>query len=254
MVAGEGFVFLLLLLLGFRNLQKSIDREVKIAHTHQNFLLSVTHELNTPLTAIKLYLQTILKRDLDKKHVNEILNNSISEADRLKGLVDNILTSARIDENELQLQPTRQNLGELVLNFITPKQDQEGFNRIKTSIEQNVFCNVDPLAISSIMQNLIENALKYDPKQQAIEILIKQENTKAILQITDNGIGISEDQKEAVFQKFYRIQSEKTRTTKGTGLGLFIVKELVEIQNGEIEYLPNNPVGSIFKIKFPIKS
>jgi len=252
MVAGEGFVFLLLLFLGFRNLQKSIEREVEIAHTHQNFLLSITHELNTPLTSIKLYLQTILKRDLEKTQIDEILNNSISEADRLKGLVDNILTSARIDENELQLHPTKQNLGDLVMDFLTPKKSQEGFNRIKLEIQEGIHCLVDPLAFSSILQNLIENAIKYDPNQNEILISVNKQADSALLQVKDNGLGISENQKEAIFQKFYRIQSEKTRTTKGTGLGLFIVRNLVEIQKGQIEHFRNTPSGSIFEIKFPL--
>lgn len=251
MVTGEGVVFLLLLFLGFRKLRKSIELEVNLAHTQQNFLLSVTHELNTPLATIKLYLQTILKRDLEKTQIDEILQNSISETDRLKGLVDNILTSARIDENELKLHASKQNLGDLVQKLLSPKTAHEGYNRIKTQIKNDVYCQLDPLAIASILQNLLDNAIKYDPSKKEIVVVVDLVNDYAILEVRDQGLGVSANQKDEIFQKFYRIQSEKTRSTKGTGLGLFIVRNLVELQNGEIEHLDNSPIGSIFNIKFP---
>lgn len=251
MVAGEGAVFLLLLFLGFRKLRKSIELEVNLAHTQQNFLLSVTHELNTPLATIKLYLQTILKRDLEKTQIDEILQNSISETDRLKGLVDNILTSARIDENELKLHASKQNLGDVVQKLLSPKTAHEGYNRIKTQIKNDVYCQVDPLAIASILQNLLDNAIKYDPSEKEIVVVVDLVNDCAILEVRDQGLGVSANRKNEIFQKFYRVQSEKTRSTKGTGLGLFIVRNLVELQNGEIEHLDNSPIGSIFNIKFP---
>ena len=251
MVAGEGSVFLLLLFLGVRKLRKSIELEVNLAHTQQNFLLSVTHELNTPLATIKLYLQTILKRDLEKIQIDEILQNSISETDRLKGLVDNILTSARIDENELKLHASKQNLGDLVQKLLSPKTAHEGYNRIKTQIKNDVYCQVDPLAIASILQNLLDNAIKYDPSEKEIVVVVDIVNDSAILEVKDQGLGVSANKKTEIFQKFYRVQSEKTRSTKGTGLGLFIVRNLVELQNGEIEHLDNSPIGSIFNIKFP---
>ena len=251
MVAGEGAVFLLLLFLGFRKLRKSIELEVNLAHTQQNFLLSVTHELNTPLATIKLYLQTILKRNLEKIQIDEILQNSISETDRLKGLVDNILTSARIDENELKLHGSKQNLGDLVQKLLSPKTAHEGYNRIKTQIKNDVYCQVDPLAIASILQNLLDNAIKYDPSEKEIVVVVDIVNDSAILEVKDQGLGVSANKKTEIFQKFYRVQSEKTRSTKGTGLGLFIVRNLVELQNGEIEHLDNSPIGSIFNVKFP---
>ncbi|MBD80627.1 MAG: two-component sensor histidine kinase [Crocinitomicaceae bacterium] len=252
MVVGEGAVFLLLLILGFKKLQKSIEREVQIAHSQRNFLLSVTHELNTPLATIKLYLQTLVKRDLNKEQSSEILSNSIAETDRLKGLVDNILTSARIEENQMVLHCAKHDLGSLVVDFVNPKLNHELSDRIKLNIEKNVFCEVDPLAIQSILQNLLSNAIKYDPKKSSIEFEVKSMEDWAVLLIKDQGIGVPDGQSLAIFRKFYRVQSEQTRSTKGTGLGLYIVNNLVSLQNGEIQHLPNSPAGSIFEIKFPL--
>ncbi|MGB0391623.1 MAG: sensor histidine kinase [Salibacteraceae bacterium] len=252
MVLGEGVVFILLLVFGFKKLRDSIQKEVQIAHTQRNFLLSVTHELNTPLATVKLYLQTLNKRSLQEVQKNEILQKSLAETDRLKGLVDNILTSARIEENALVLYPEEQNLSSLTIELIEPFSENFGTSKFDLDIEEGIFAKVDKLGLQSILQNLIENAIKYDYNDNVIGIQLKKGNGIALLKICDQGIGIGEDQVTSIFDKFYRVQSEKTRSTKGTGLGLYIVKNLVGLLNWKITHSKNSPNGSVFTLTIPL--
>lgn len=252
MVLGEGIVFILLLVFGFKKLKDSIQKEVQVAHTQRNFLLSVTHELNTPLATVKLYLQTLNKRSLPEDKKQEILQKSLAETNRLKGLVDNILTSARIEENALVLHPEKQDLSALIIELIEPFRENFGSSKFDIKIEENVFASVDKLGLQSILQNLIENAIKYDPDNGVIKIRLENFEETAHLSISDLGIGINEDQVISIFDKFYRVQSEQTRSTKGTGLGLYIVKNLVGLLNWKITYSKITPKGSIFKLIIPI--
>ena len=252
MVIGEGLVFIVLVLYGFKKLRDSIHKEVKLAHAQQNFLLSVTHELNTPLASVILYLQTLKNRKLDPERQQEVLSKSLVEADRLKALVDNILTSTRIEENQLILHPESHDLSVLLSQSLEPFIEQYGRERFDLQLEPEVLANIDPLAFHSILQNLIENALKYSGEQDMIQVSLSSKTPHAVLEICDQGIGIPAGSESAIFDKFYRVQSENTRSTKGTGLGLFIVKNLVDMMNGKISYRPNTPKGSIFTLQIPL--
>ena len=110
--------------------------------------------------------------------------------------------------------------------------------------------NCDEIAIKSIILNLLENAIKYSDENPDISIVLSSDQQQILMKISDKGIGISDKEKELVFNKFYRSGSEETRKTKGTGLGLFIVKYLVNQHFGKISIYDNQPKGSIFEIKF----
>jgi signal transduction histidine kinase len=251
MVLGEGAVFVLILLLGFRKLKNSIEREVVLAHTQRNFLLSVTHELNTPLATIKLLLQTLKRPNVSSDKKEEITSKAINETDRLKKLVDNILTSARIEENKLILHPETQNIFRLIHPIIHTYQERYGKDKINLKGDESCTASVDGLAVSSILNNLIENAVKYSDSHEKIEISVESNSNNATqIVVKDYGIGISEKDRTEVFEKFYRVQEEATRSTKGTGLGLFIVKNLVESQGGRVSCTPNHPKGTKFIIEF----
>ena len=110
----------------------------------------------------------------------------------------------------------------------------------------------DKLALSSLFFNLIENAEKYSPEGSKIEITLSSSHEYVIVHVMDQGIGIPENEKQRIFEKFYRVGNEDTRRTKGTGLGLFIVQHIVNLHKGVIQVRYNYPQGTIFEIKFPI--
>lgn len=251
MIIGEGSVFILLLLAGIYKTRKSFFKELKLAEQQKNFLLSITHELKSPVASVKLYLQTLLKRDLEKQKIEQILINSIKETERLNNLIDNLLVASKI-ESELYpifLEKTliRLFIEKTVINLKTIYQDKY---EIVININPELSLDIDKQAFSSIILNLLENAIKYSPINTTISIESHQENGRSILRIIDQGIGIPDHEKKLIFNRFYRIGSEETRSAKGTGLGLFIVKHLIEKQKGEIAIYDNTPKGSIFEIIF----
>ena len=250
MIVGEGSVFFLILLLGLWKIRSSIQKDIRLSQRQSNFLLSVTHELKTPLASNKLYLQTLLKRkNLERNQQEELLEQAITENKRLEGMIENILTATRIENHRLEL------------NFETIALDQEikriveNWSRERTKVQlnlkENVFASVDPFVVEVAVVNLLENAFKYGGETPAIEVSLEKETDHIYISIKDQGIGIPAKFKDSIFDKFVRIGNEETRIQKGTGLGLYIVKELLKIHGGSISYSDNEPRGSHFKIVLP---
>lgn len=244
MVLGEGSVFFILLVIGVWQTLQSFKKEVSLAKQQKNFLLAVTHELKSPIASVKLYLQTMQKRELDREKQNEIVAKAIADTDRLGSLVENLLLATKIDRSDYMLHFEELNLSDL-LNQITSTHPEN--KRLKTEIQHGIKMQADKLAFTSIVINLLENALKYSEQNVVVKL---QRDKNILLSVIDSGAGISDDEKQKVFEKFYRIGNEDTRKSKGTGLGLYIVKNLVERHNGSINIRNNQPKGSIFEVDF----
>ena len=251
MVLGEGFVFLIILLLAANIIRKSFNREKSISIQQKNFLLSVTHELKSPLASIRLQLETLIKRTLTKEQEKQILNNAISETERLNNLVENILTASRIDQHTFNIERKRENLSEFLESSIEAFKKEFPVRQFESAISQNIFYTFDKTWFSLVIHNLLENACKYSPDDVSIGVSLNQQNDKILLKVTDQGIGIPEPERSFIFNKFYRLQNEETRSTKGTGLGLFITKFLIEKHSGSIKVESNKPQGSVFIITLP---
>ena len=251
MIAGEGLVFILLLGFAFIRVRNTFNKEAELAVQQKNFLLSVTHELKSPIASVKLSLETLLKRDLEKEKKNELLSNAINDSDRLNKLVENMLLAARIDNSTFEFHKENVNLSEYLEEGI--KQTLLIFNpaqKVLLDIQPNIFFDIDKTVFPSIFLNLFENAVKYSPANSMIKVILKQEGNAVVLSVADEGVGISEEEKKNIFRKFYRVENEEIRKTKGTGLGLYIVKYLAEKHNGLILVKNNSPRGSIFEVIF----
>lgn len=249
MIFGEGFVFLLLLSLGLLQTRSSFRRETQAANQQRNFLLSVTHELKSPLASVKLYLQTLSKRELDRNKQLELLSKAIDEANRLDSLVENMLVAARIDNHAFQLVKEDLNLSKTLTEIITTFETRAHCQIIR-DIDEDAMVHADAQAIHSIVSNLIENAIKYSSDEPVIEISLRVSDNFVDLQVKDQGTGILSVDKTRIFDKFFRAGNEDTRKTKGTGLGLFIVNYLVAQHGGHIQVLDNQPRGTIFNVRF----
>lgn len=249
MIITEGAVFIIVLLIGIIKIYKSFQQEIRLATQQKNFLLSITHELKSPLASIKLINETIKNRDLPKTKQIELIDASLQEVNRLSNLVENILLAAKIENNTFGLNKNKLNLSLIVSDVIDTYKHREDI-RIKDNIEKDVFINGDMVSLNSIIINIIDNAIKYC-ENPIVEISLKiNTNHKIELSIADNGKGIPDNEKNKIFDKFYRVGNEETRTTKGTGLGLYLVNQLVNFHNGKINLKNNNPTGSIFIIEF----
>ena len=253
MIFGEAGFFIISLVLGIYFINRGYNREIEIAQQRRNFLLSITHELKSPIASIRLVIETFLKRKLNPEQHSRLGNNAIADVERLNELVNNLLMAAKL---ETAYQPHLEHiqLSELV-NDITIKMEEK-FPKVmfNKKIDLNIdLIKADKMGFVSIVTNLIENAIKYNQHTNPeIEVSLQRNKKKIVLEVADNGIGISDKEKKNIFERFYRVGNEDTRRTKGTGLGLYIVSEVVKAHAGKIQVLDNQPVGTRFKAIFPV--
>ncbi len=253
MILGEGSTFVLVFTIGAISLHKSIKKERKLQDQKKNFLLSVTHELKSPLASIKLLLQTIQKRDLTKQQIQDFIAKSLLDIERLDDMVENMLLASKIDNRSYTFPKAQFNLSALVDNVVNRLQlNKCDINEqlINAEIEPKIEIMGDKFALTSVVTNLIENAIKYSAPCEVVDVKLYSKENKIYLQVADHGIGIPDDEKGRIFDKFYRVGSENTRNTKGTGLGLYIVKEVLNKHEACIKVKNNEPTGSIFEIVF----
>ncbi|MFK7784647.1 MAG: sensor histidine kinase [Crocinitomicaceae bacterium] len=244
MIIGEGAVFLLILVVGIWYVRRSMIRDIKLSERQSNFLLSVTHELKTPLASNKLYLQTIVKRELKKEQRDQLLIKAIEENDRLERMIDNILNASRLENKALQVTKEVFEFKPLATSSVDRFKQLAPNADFTLEIDSKTTINGDRLLIETILNNLIENALKYAGSDAKIVIF----NHQGQFGVKDNGPGVSSEDQTEIFKKFYRSGSEDTRTQKGSGLGLYIVSKLVQLHGGTITYSDNDPNGACFTI------
>lgn len=251
MIIGEGLIFIAIFVLAVIKLKKHLERERYYQQQQQNFLLSVTHELKSPLASVKLYLQTILKRDLDREQQKAFLSNSLKDIERLDYLVENVLLATKL-ENRTFILPKEDFDFSLLIEEILDRLQKNACKSeiIKPYIEPGVILHADKFAITNVVTNLVENAIKYSPPCANVEVNLKIKDKDLIFSVSDHGAGIQDEEKRLIFNKFYRVGNESTRKTKGTGLGLYIVKSVLQKHDATIRVMDNKPSGSIFEVTF----
>lgn len=247
MIVGEGAVFLVILIFGIVRIRRSIRKELEFSRNQNNFLLSITHELKTPIASTKLYLQTLQKRTVDEQKREEILIKTLQQNEQLERLIDNILNASRLENKRLILHKEETNVSAFLNSIFDRYSRQYPQIPFINEIQPGISAEIDPFIFETVINNLIENAIKYAGKDGPVSIeLVKYE--KLIIRVKDNGSGIPQKNRKDIFKKFYRIGNEETRTQKGSGLGLFIAKELSHLHKGQIKYHDNQPKGSVFEL------
>jgi len=253
MILSEAVVMMLLLLTGTFQLYRTFSKEIELNRRQKNFLLSITHELKSPLSSTKLSLQTLLKRNkLDDDRYFKLINNSLNDVERLKILVDNLLLSARIEDHSYQPSFELCNISSITEEIFSKSKEVHSLNKnIDFSIQPGLMVNGDTLALQTIINNIIDNAIKYTADGASIHCHLFEDLNEVIIAVSDNGFGIPQEEKQKIFSKFYRVGNEETRSTTGTGLGLYMVKELLKLLKGKIYVNDNSPKGTVFKISLP---
>lgn len=246
----EGTVFLVLLSIGASFVYSSVRRQFRLQLQQQNFMMAVTHELKTPISVVRLNLETLQKYSLEPEKQKRLIRTTLEETSRLNSLTNNILISSQLDgggytssKEELDLSSL---LAERIQEFRTRYPDQQFLEKI----EPDADIKGDPLLLQMLVNNLLENAVKYSPKESRITASLKKEDTFVQLSISDEGAGIPEEEKKKIFNKFYRIGNEATRKTQGTGLGLYLCSKIAGDHNADISVTNNIPAGSTFVITF----
>lgn len=252
MVVGEGMVFITLLFFGITQLNKHQKKEADRANQQKNFVLAVTHELRTPLATIRLFLDTLRKRELPREKQIELIDDANQETHRLDQLVENILLSNRLEQSTSHLHLESLNLSELVNSTVERLHAQLlPKHELEKNVQAGINLSADRMSIESLIVNLYENAVKYGGEGVLLKVSLRKEQQHVEMIVEDQGPGIPSDQKERIFDKFYRIGNEETRSAKGTGIGLYMVKQIVSAHGGKIHVEPNEPGGARFVIRIP---
>ena len=247
---GEGITFLLVTLIGALFVYQAVRRQVRMQHQQENFMMAVTHELKTPMAITKLNLETMLKHQLEEEKKQKLLRSTLQEINRLDELANNILVSSQLDAGRYSSPREELNFSDLVNTALEEFKARYPHRQWNAQVEEETDITGDANLLQILVNNLLENAVKYSPREGVIECRLGRENRTVKLQVIDQGLGIPDNEKKKVFEKFYRIGNESTRTTKGTGLGLYLCKKIVEQHQGTIEIADNSPTGSNFTVCF----
>ena len=247
---GEGITFLLLIIAGAVFIYRAVRKQLRSGIEQQNFMMAITHELKTPIAVTKLNLETLLRHNLDGEQQKKLLNNTIQEANRLNALCNNLLLVSQIEGGAYKI--TKE---EIVLSDILDISVQDFKTRfpqriILSDIDTNVSINGDELLLQLAINNLIDNAIKYTPKETEVTVSLKRSGKNIRLSVSDHGKGIGQKEKKKIFEKYYRTGNEATRGAKGTGLGLYLTKKIATQHKANIFVEDNVPSGSIFIIEF----
>jgi signal transduction histidine kinase len=241
----QSILLLVLVASGIYGVYYSIDSIYQLNKRQNNFLLSVTHEFKTPIAAIRLMLQTSKNPKVKEEKKAELIENSIQNTFRLEELAENMLVSMQIENDKYQYALSKIDLSKM-LNQVIDNQSIKG--EITGTIEPGITLTGDGFIMRMVANNLIENAFKYS-NNQPIEVNLYMQGTKKVLEVKDIGVGIAKEDYKKIYKKFFRVQDEETRTTKGTGLGLFIVKQAIERHRGKVAVMANKPRGSVFIVE-----
>lgn len=250
---------LLVLLIGVGIIIRNIQNALKVAQLKSDFVSNVSHEIRTPLSLIKMYAETLmLGRVTSENRKDEYYKVIYHESGRLTHLVNNILDFSRIEANKKTYDFQKVRLDHLVeksyQNYAyTFKEQQVDCELLLNSTD--VFIHADEQAIGEAISNLIENALKYSTQEKKkISISTETKGTQAYCHIQDNGIGIPKEELDRIFDRFYRIEGALTQQTKGTGMGLSLVKHIMEAHSGEVLVRSKINIGSTFSLVFPVNN
>lgn len=251
MILGEASVFVLSLLIGIVFINRGYHKEILAAKQSSNFLLSITHELKSPIASIRLGFETLQRKKLSEEQAHVLLKNGINDTDRLNNLVSDLLLSARL-ESTYQLNTELFSLEILIEECVQLLKQKFPSAILKVNLIQEMpEILADYSAIRSVIINLLENAVKYSDSVPEINIGLTSNNERCVIEISDKGIGIDQSERKKIFEKFYRVGNEDQRKTKGTGLGLYIVDQIVRAHNGSITVSSNQPKGTIFNVFLP---
>ncbi|WP_126992474.1 sensor histidine kinase [Thermosipho globiformans] len=243
----------------FNNVTYEIELEKlkQLDKMKTEFVANISHELRTPLTAIKAYTETLLNMEVDRESQREFLETVYEQSERLESLLNDLLDFTLIESGTMELEYSEFDLCELIKEVVENlKQLAEKYN-VKINVNcESVSISADKRRIKQAIHNLVDNSIKFSDKSKEkryvnISVEKKEENLSII--IKDNGIGISQEDKEKIFEKFYRGDRSLTYEVPGTGLGLTIVQEIIKLHGGKINVQSTLGEGTTFELVIPYR-
>jgi signal transduction histidine kinase len=250
-------VLSLLLVGGLVLTYRSVSKEVALARLKSDFVSNVSHELRTPLSLIRLYAETLeLRRVQGEQKTTEYYAIIRKESERLTALINNILDFSRIEAGRKEYEFRQTDLAELVTNTLDAYRDQideHGFT-FERSIDLSLPpVRVDQEAIARSLVNLVNNALKYSDREKFLAVKLYRTEGVVKLEVADRGIGIARNEQSKIFEKFYRAGDPLVHNTKGSGLGLSLVRHIAHAHGGEVDVESAPGKGSRFTLTLPLE-
>ncbi len=252
-------IVLIAVTLGLLSLWRFANAQIKLAEKKDDFISAVSHELRTPLTSIRMYSEMLEKNWVKSEDkLAEYYKNMRQESERLSRLIENVLDFSRIQKGRKKFSFSVGNLNEsvaIVVEMMAPYAQQYGFT-VQTELGQLDQMTFDNDAVKQILVNLLDNAIKYarNAQDKTITVRTKSDTDFVLIEVEDHGPGVPHRQRKKIFEEFYRLGSETTRETTGTGLGLALVKKFAQAHNGFVEILSAKPAGSIFRVGLAMQS
>jgi len=231
------------------------QRERELAQRQAGFLANITHELKTPLAVMQAAGENISDgRVTDGERLKNYGDHIYNESVRLRKMIEKLLDVAKVDSGQTVIEQAPYHLAALVTEYIQSNKEyihSKGFELEFHSDKNIPLVMIDPDHLETILNNLIENAIKYSSKEKKIDIYLTSKNDQVSFSVADKGDGINKKAHKLIFEKFYRVENSLTAKTKGHGLGLAIVKNLVELNGGTISVKSSEGKGSTFTVTFP---
>ena len=249
---GEGGTFMLIILISAGFVFLTMRRQIRFSRQQQNFMAAVTHELKSPVAVIRLNLETMQKHKLDDEKRQKLSENTLGELSRLDQLCNNMLLASQFDSRKYHLVTVRVNLSHLLEDIAGQSRGRMHHHQLETTIPPDIMVSAEAFMLQIAVNNLLENATKYAPRGTAIRLSAERGESVVRVRVADEGEGISPGDREHIFSRFYRSGNENTRRAKGTGLGLFLSRKIIEQHHGHIAVYDNTPKGSIFEITLPL--
>jgi two-component system phosphate regulon sensor histidine kinase PhoR len=249
----------LILLFGIWLIYRNVKKQVELTQLKSDFVSNVSHEIRTPLALITMYIETLeMGRINSSQKIKEYYQVILQETQRLTTIVNKILSFSHIESGQRSYTKEITELNEIVQNVLDSysiRMEKDGFKCSKKLQKDLPSIMIDREALADAVINLIDNAMKYSDQDRFIEIETFKKGTNVILAVSDQGIGISQDEQKYIFDKFYRVtEKDLALRSKGSGLGLPIVKHIMNAHGGKITIESTKGKGSRFELYFPIKS
>lgn len=237
---------------------RSLRQQKRLAALKNEFVSNITHELKTPIATVGVAIEALKNFNAinDPKRTKEYLDISSSEIHRLGLLVDKVLKLSLFENKAITLQKEKFDLMELVQDVLASMKLQFEKNEAAVTFESigdNFLIEADKLHITSVLYNLLDNALKYSKGKPVIDVLIKSHQEHVSISVTDNGVGISKEYKNKIFEKFFRIPGGDQHNIKGYGLGLSYVSHIIKKHMGYVDVRSELGKGSTFIVNIPYK-
>jgi len=231
------------------------NKLAKVETARQEFVSSVSHELKTPLSSIKVLSESLLhQNDVANEVYKEFLGDITSEVDRMTDIVNELLSLVRLDEVELPLNVGLFSLNRMlkgVVRRLNPLAYQKDIT-IEFAEHRKVNIEADEMKLSLAITNLVENAIKYNKRGGHVKVILDADNKSALITVADTGVGISDENQTKVFARFFRVDKGRDRQTGGTGLGLAITHKTILLHKGSIKLTSKEEEGSTFAVRIPL--